>query len=106
MNPKPFVGLNHLTVPIAIAVALSCRKLPGDVMAQALERPQPRTGCSGHGAACRFRRPRRLSPRHSHPVRIHLSVFATYSVLLMTPTRALRACVSDSVEKDTCDGRK
>src|SRR3954451_16739766 len=85
MKPKPFVGLNHLTVPIAIAVALSCRKLPAHVMAQTLERPQPGTGCDRGGAACRIRPPRRLSPRHRYPARTHLRLTATYDGRKETP---------------------
>src|SRR5947208_13687034 len=43
MEPKPFVALNHLTVPTAIA-ARPYGKLSGGRYGRTLDRLQPRTG--------------------------------------------------------------
>jgi hypothetical protein len=69
--------LNHLTVPIAIAVALSSAKLRGTLWLKRLSVHNQEPGAMEAVLLAGFV-DLGGSPRHSHPARIRLRLAATY----------------------------
>src|SRR3954471_6468973 len=108
MKPKPFVGLNHFTVPIAIAVALLCRKFAGGTLwLKRLSIHNRGPGAVDAVLLAGFVDLGGSSPRHSHRTASQSTSTSVY--LPLTPcfhdSDALYAYVSDSLGRN-CDGRK